>query len=144
MKELYPCGWVVKVGLAKFVVGSIRGSDDGRATFAESNTNFNEGIFHMIASELPASSWRILKYQKRVLRMNPLSDRCKRCYFICKQFFEFWNFWSEVLGRTWRSLLHVVCGLQVGVRRIVCFCSGWSHSAHRGRTTKLWVISAGD
>ena len=45
-------------GLLKRVAGSMRGSDDGRATFAESKTNFTEGIFQIITSELPASSMR--------------------------------------------------------------------------------------
>ena len=39
-------------------------SDDARATFAESNTISTEGIFQMIASELPASSRGILSYKK--------------------------------------------------------------------------------
>ena len=43
----------------------MRRLDYGRATFAESNTNFTEGIFEMVASELPASSWRILSYMKK-------------------------------------------------------------------------------
>ena len=64
-KQLYPWGWVLKIGLLKLVAGSIRGSDDGRATFAESNTNFTEGIFHMITSEFPGSSWGILSYKKK-------------------------------------------------------------------------------
>ena len=42
----------------------MRGSDDGRATFAESNTNFTKRIFQMITSELPASSRLILSYKK--------------------------------------------------------------------------------
>ena len=42
----------------------MKGSDDSRATFAESNTNFTERVFQTIASELPAPSWRILSYKK--------------------------------------------------------------------------------
>ena len=53
------------MGLLKLVAGSMSGSDDGRATFAESNANFTEGIFQIITSELPGSSWRILSYNKR-------------------------------------------------------------------------------
>ena len=44
----------------KLNVGSMSGTDDGQATFAESNTNFIEGIFQRIASELRASIWRFL------------------------------------------------------------------------------------
>ena len=40
------------------------GSTDGRATFAELNTNFTERIFQKTASELKESSWRILSYKK--------------------------------------------------------------------------------
>ena len=65
MKKLYPWGWVLKIGLLELVAGSMRGSDDGRAFFAESKTNFTEGIFQMIASELPGSCWRILSYRKK-------------------------------------------------------------------------------
>ena len=64
MKKLYPWGWVLKMGLLKLVAGSKRESD-GRATFAESNTNFTEGIFQIITSELPGSSWRNLSYKKK-------------------------------------------------------------------------------
>ena len=39
--------------------------------FAESNTNFTEGIFQMIASELPGSSWRILSYRKKYWEWIP-------------------------------------------------------------------------
>ena len=42
-----------------------RFNDDGRAPFAESNTNFTDGIFRMIASELPGSRWKILSYKKK-------------------------------------------------------------------------------
>ena len=49
----------------------MRGSDDGRAFFAESKTNFTEGIFQMIASELPGSSWRILSYRKKYWEWIP-------------------------------------------------------------------------
>ena len=48
-----------------------KGSDDGRATFAESNTNFTEGIFQMITSELPDSSWRILSCKKSIENEYP-------------------------------------------------------------------------
>ena len=41
----------------KTVAGSMTGSDDGRDTFVEYNTNFTKGIFQIIVSELPASSW---------------------------------------------------------------------------------------
>ena len=110
--------------------GSIKGSDDGRATFAQSNTNFTEGIFQMIASEFPASSWRILTYKKSIENESARSDRCISCYFICKQFFEFGKSSSEFLCRTWRSILRVGCALQIGDCRIGCFRFGWSHSAH--------------
>ena len=53
------------MGLLKLVAGSMRGSDDGRATFAESNTNFTEGIFQILTSECPGSSWRSLPYKKK-------------------------------------------------------------------------------
>ena len=43
----------------------------GRATFAESNTNFTEGIIQMIASDLPASSWRILSHKKSIENESP-------------------------------------------------------------------------
>ena len=49
------CGWF----------NSISGSDDGPITFAGSNTNFTEGGFQLIASELPASSWQILSFKKK-------------------------------------------------------------------------------
>ena len=42
--------------LLKLVAGSMRGSDDGRATFAESNINFTEGIFQIMTSERPGWS----------------------------------------------------------------------------------------
>ena len=35
----------------------IMGSNGGRATCAESNRNYSEGIFQMITSELSGSSW---------------------------------------------------------------------------------------
>ena len=57
--------------LLKLVAGSTRGSDDGRATFAESNTNLTDGIFQIIASELPGSSWRILSYKKNYWEWIP-------------------------------------------------------------------------
>ena len=65
MEKLYRWGCVVKIGLVKLVVGSIKGSDNGRAIFAESNTNFTEGFFQKIVSELPASSWRISSYKRK-------------------------------------------------------------------------------
>ena len=49
----------------------MRGSADGRAIFAESNTNFTEGIFQMIASELPGSSWQFLSYWKKYREWIP-------------------------------------------------------------------------
>ena len=49
----------------------MKGSDDGQATFAESNTNFTEGIFQMIATELPAPSWRFLSYKKKYWEWIP-------------------------------------------------------------------------
>ena len=51
----------------------MRGSDDGRATSAESITNFTEGIFQMIASELPASSWRICRISESIENQSPQS-----------------------------------------------------------------------
>ena len=42
----------------------MRVSDEGRATFKESNTNFTGKTFQMIISDLPASSWQILLYKK--------------------------------------------------------------------------------
>ena len=71
MKKLYPWGRVLKIGLLKLVAGSMRGSDDGRTFSAEANTNFNVGIFQMIASELPGSSWRILSYRKKYWEWIP-------------------------------------------------------------------------
>ena len=59
------------MGLLKLVAGSMSGSDDGRATFAESKTNFTEGIFQIITSELPGSSWRILSYNKKYWEWTP-------------------------------------------------------------------------
>ena len=53
------------------MAGSTRGSDDGRATLAESNRNFTDGIFQMIASELPASSWQMLSYRKKFWQSIP-------------------------------------------------------------------------
>ena len=64
-------GRVLKIGLLKLVAGSMRGSDDGRATFAETSTNFTEGIFQMITSELLGLSWRILSYKKKYLEWIP-------------------------------------------------------------------------
>ena len=49
----------------------MKGLDEGRATFAESNTNFIEGLFRMIASELPGLSWRILSYKKKYWEWIP-------------------------------------------------------------------------
>ena len=64
-------------------------SNDGRATFAESNTNFTEAIFQMIASELIASSWRILS--KRIsTRMNPRSNN--KLLFHLQKVFKVWKF----------------------------------------------------
>ena len=57
--------------LLKPVAGSMRGSDDGRATFAESNTNFTEGIFQIMTSESPGSSWRSLSYKKKYWEWIP-------------------------------------------------------------------------
>ena len=48
-----------------------KGSDDGRATSAELNSNFTEGIFQMITSELPGSSWRILSFKKNYWEWIP-------------------------------------------------------------------------
>ena len=59
------------MGLLRLVAGSMRGSDDGRATFAESNTNFTEGIFQITKSECPGSSWRSLSYKKKYLEWIP-------------------------------------------------------------------------
>ena len=47
------------------------GSDDSRATFAESNTNFAEGIFQIMTSEGPGSSWRSLSYKKKYCERIP-------------------------------------------------------------------------
>ena len=80
---------------------------------------------------------------EKVFRMNPRGDRCIGWYFFCKIFFEFWDSWCQVLHRSCRSFLCVGCGLEIGIYRIVCFRSGWSHNAHRGRTMKLWVLNAG-
>ena len=82
--------------------------------------------------------------KEKVLRMDPRSDRCVSWYFIGKQFFQFANSWYEVPRRSGRSFLRVGCGLEIDVCRIVCFRCGCSHSAHRGRTTKFCVISAGE
>ena len=71
MKKLYPWGLVVKIGLLKLVAGSIRGPDYGRATFSESKTSLTEGIFQLIASQLPGSSWRILSYKKKYWEWIP-------------------------------------------------------------------------
>ena len=128
------------MGLLKLAAGSMSGSDDGRATLAESKTNFTEGIFQIITSELPGSSWRILSYNNKVLRMDPCSDWCVRWHFVGKQFFQFANSWCEVL---YRSFLRVGYGLEIGVCSIVCFCFGCPHSAHRGRTAKCRCSRAG-
>ena len=49
----------------------MRGSDDGRAFFAESSTNFTEGIFQMIASDWPGSSWRIISKRRKYWELIP-------------------------------------------------------------------------
>ena len=42
------------------------------AFFADSNTNSTEGIFQMIAPELPGSSWRNLSYRKKYWEWIPV------------------------------------------------------------------------
>ena len=74
--------------------------------------------------------------------MDPRSDGCISCYFIDKHFFQLGNSWCEALRRSWRSFPCVGWRLKIGVYGVVCFRSGWSHSALRGRTANFWFISA--
>ena len=80
---------------------------------------------------------------EKVLRVDPRSDGCISYYFICKQIFQLGYSWCEVLHRSWRSFPCVGWSLTIGVCGVVCFRSVWSHSSHRGSTTKFWFLSAG-
>ena len=76
----------------------------------------------------PNNSNRIARFklansiiQEKVLGNDPRRDGCVSWYIIGKQLFQFANSWCQVLHRSWRSFLLVVCELEVGVCRIDCF-----------------------
>ena len=124
------------------MTGSMRGSDDGRVTFAESNTTFTEGIFQMIVSELPALSWRILSYRKKYWEWIPAVIDVEVAVSSANSFSSLETLdvklcievggSSQALSEDWKTSAG-------GIR---CFHSRLSHSSIRVKTKSWGAISS--
>ena len=90
----------------------MRGSDDDRAIFAESNTNFIEGIFQMTASELPGSSWRILSYKKKYWEWIPAVMAVELAISSANSFSK----WQILVVRFCTTVEETSCVLGVGYK----------------------------